>query len=245
MDPDGLSQGRQEPDLGRAQARRRQRPGSQARQRRRLRNLHVQPARGESIYFDNIRLSMTKAEEPPGKKSFAVAGTDWVLNGVNSSGVLSAGAVMELGKKLDVGWTAIEDRTVAQLEEEFAAQYGELKKKHPRAVLTILRDGEKGYDPDSSGQDLRGLEGCLFFEPRARRHVSHARREPRSGRDAGNLHAPSQPAHARGPVEHSDGLANPGGSADRRPRHRAIATPGKIPPCGSSNRATARGRKTR
>jgi hypothetical protein len=120
------------------------------------------PHPGEVIYLDNIRLSATKEEQPAGKASFAVAGTDWVLDGVNSSGVLSAGAVMELGKNLKAGWTKSEDRTVAQVEEEFAAQYGELKKKHPRAVLDLLRNGEKGYDPGQPDKVYAGWKEAYF-----------------------------------------------------------------------------------
>src|SRR5207249_2785727 len=89
------------------------------------------PHKGEAIHIDNIRLSATKEDQPAGKMTFAVADTDWKLDGVNSSGVLSAGAVGELGKKLKADWTPPAERTVAQLEEEFAAQYAELKKKHP------------------------------------------------------------------------------------------------------------------
>lgn len=120
------------------------------------------PHEGESIYLDNVWLSVTKAEEPPGNQTFTVAGTDWVLDGVNSSGVLSAGAVMELGKKLDPSWKTVEDSTVAQLEEEFAAQYAELKKTHPRAVLTILRDGENGYDPAAPDKTYADWKDAYF-----------------------------------------------------------------------------------
>ena len=62
------------------------------------------PHPGEAISIDNIRLSKAKEEQAPAKMSFAVAGTDWELDGVNATGVLSAGAVMELGKKLKAGW---------------------------------------------------------------------------------------------------------------------------------------------
>jgi hypothetical protein len=120
------------------------------------------PHPGEAIYVDNIRLSKTKQEEPAVKMKFAVAGTDWVLDGINSTGVLSAGAVMELGKKLKAGWTPIEDRTVAQLEEELAAQYRALKKDHPHAVLAILRDGEKGYDPAHPENVYAGWKDAYF-----------------------------------------------------------------------------------
>ena len=120
------------------------------------------PHIGEAIYIDNVRLSKAKEEPPPGKMSFAVAGTDWLLDGVNSSGVLSAGAVMALGKKLKAGWVKPEDRTVGQLEEDFAAQFAELKKKHPRAVLAILRDGEKGYDPAHPDKAYAGWKDAYF-----------------------------------------------------------------------------------
>jgi hypothetical protein len=120
------------------------------------------PHDGEAITIDNIRLSKTKAEERPERVSFTVAGTDWVLDGVNSTGVLSAGAVMELGKKLSSSWTRPEERTVAQFEEEFAAQYAAMKKKHPRAVLAVLRDGERGYDPDHSDRAYAGWKDAYF-----------------------------------------------------------------------------------
>jgi hypothetical protein len=120
------------------------------------------PHPGEAIYIDNIRLSATKDEQPAAKTTFAVAGTDWVLDGVNSTGVLSAGAVAELGKKLKAGWTNSEERTVGQVEEEFAAQYGELKKKHPRAVLAVLRDGEKGYDPGQPDKVYAGWKDAYW-----------------------------------------------------------------------------------
>lgn len=120
------------------------------------------PQVGEIIYLDNIRLSTTKEELPPAKMSFSVAGTDWVLDGVNSSGVLSAGAVIELGKKLKAGWTRSDERTVSQLEEEFTAVYGALKKKHPRAVLAVLRDGEKGFDPGQPDRAYAGWKDAYF-----------------------------------------------------------------------------------
>lgn len=121
-------------------------------------NPHV----GEVVHIDNIRLSKTNVEPPPGKITVTVAGTDLKLVGVNSSGVLSAGAVMELGKKLKDDWTKIEDRTVDQLEEEFAQKYAELKKKHPRAVLAILRDGQKGYDPAQPDKAYAGWKDAYF-----------------------------------------------------------------------------------
>jgi hypothetical protein len=65
----------------------------------------------------------------------------------SDTSLASANAVIELGKKLKDRWTRPEDKTVAQIEKEVKDHYNALKKKHPRAVLALLRDGEKGYDP--------------------------------------------------------------------------------------------------
>src|SRR6202045_2385280 len=54
---------------------------------------------------------------------------------------------MELGKPHKDKWTPPEARTLAKVEDGFVARLAELKKTHPRAVLALLRDGEKGYDP--------------------------------------------------------------------------------------------------
>jgi hypothetical protein len=99
------------------------------------------PHKGESIYVDNVRLTTEKLP-PPAPTRFAVAGTDWALSGKSS-----AEAVIALGKKLKGGWSPPKPRSVEQVEAEFRARYTELRKKHPRAVLAVLRDGEKGYDP--------------------------------------------------------------------------------------------------
>jgi hypothetical protein len=105
------------------------------------------PHDGESIYVDNIRLKTEKEAAPSSKVRFTVAGTDWELFGVSSAtSIPSASAVMELGKKLKDRWINPEVKTVDQIEKQVKDQYAELKKKHPRAVLAILRDGEKGYD---------------------------------------------------------------------------------------------------
>jgi hypothetical protein len=120
------------------------------------------PHEGESIHMDNIRLSTRREVKPPAKVQFPVAGTDLTVEGVNPFGVASSGAVIELGKKLKDRWTRPEARTVAQLEEEFKAQYTQFKKKHPRAVLAVLRDGEKGYDSTQPDKEYAGWKDAYF-----------------------------------------------------------------------------------
>src|SRR5262249_24556748 len=90
-----------------------------------------------------------------------------------------------LGKKLKDRWTKPEPKTVAQIEQEFIDQYTELKKKHPRAVLAVLRDGEKGYDPaqpekvyagwKDSHVNSHGPDGA--YVDRARNHGNSGARE--------------------------------------------------------------------
>jgi hypothetical protein len=104
------------------------------------------PADGETLYVDNIRL--LKAKETPAaaaKVAFKVLGTD-----------LEVADVQELGKKLKDGWKKPERQTVAEAEAAFRARYDELKKKHPGAVLAVLRDGAKGFDPDAPDRAFAG-----------------------------------------------------------------------------------------
>jgi hypothetical protein len=120
------------------------------------------PRKGESIFVDNIRLSSKKETRPPAKIRFTVAGTDWELFGTSPHGVASAEAVRELGKKLKDLWVRPEIKTVAQVEDEFRAEYAALKQKHPHAVLAILRDGDKGYDPADPDKVYAGWQDAYF-----------------------------------------------------------------------------------
>jgi hypothetical protein len=100
-----------------------------------------QPRDGEAIYVDSIRLTHTKPA-PAAPTKFTLAGSGEVLSGGSS-----ADAVMALGKKRKATWTAPQARSVEEIERDFAAQFAEVKAKHPKAVMSVLRDGEKGYDP--------------------------------------------------------------------------------------------------
>jgi hypothetical protein len=94
------------------------------------------PHEGEVVYVDNIRLTTAREVPRQVKTQFTVLGTDLEVSGVQ-----------ELGEKLKGQWTPPQPRTVEQVEAEFRAAFEELKKAHPRAILAIFRDGEKGYDP--------------------------------------------------------------------------------------------------
>jgi hypothetical protein len=110
------------------------------------------PHDGESIYLDNIRLSSVKEpKSAPSKTEFRVAGTDLVVTGAQ-----------DLGKKLKDRWTKPEPKTVEQIETAFRSQYDELKKKHPKAVLAVLRDGDKGYDPANPDKVYSGWKDAYW-----------------------------------------------------------------------------------
>jgi hypothetical protein len=100
-----------------------------------------QPHEGETLFIDRIRLTNEKLP-PPEATTFHVAGTDWTF-----AGPTSAQAVIEMGKKLKDQWQKPVAQTVQQIEAQMRDQFAKLKKEHPRAVLAILRDGEKGFDP--------------------------------------------------------------------------------------------------
>jgi hypothetical protein len=114
------------------------------------------PRDGEAVFVDNIRLSAEKLPPRP-KLQFTVAGTDRVLTAAGS-----AEACIELGKQLKERWTPPTPRTVEQVETEFQALYADLKKQHPKAVLAVLRDGVKGFDPANPERVYAGWKDAYF-----------------------------------------------------------------------------------
>ena len=114
-----------------------------------------QPQKGESITIDNIRLSTERPkstsayhDSPPWpKEGFKVAGTDLVVKNAE-----------DLGDKLKLKdtWVKPEEKTVEQVETEVRAQFEKIKKDHPRAVLAMLRQGQKGYDQADPDKEFAG-----------------------------------------------------------------------------------------
>jgi hypothetical protein len=109
------------------------------------------PRDGEVIYVDNIRLTSEKTVTPPAKNEFTVLGMD-----------MRVANVQDLGKKLKDRWQQPTNRTVAEVEDAFRKRFDEIKKEHPRAVLAILRDGEKGYDPASPDKTYAGWKDAYW-----------------------------------------------------------------------------------
>lgn len=112
-----------------------------------------QPKPGEVVCVDHIRLSTEAAPAaspftstllvPPGK--YKVSGTDMEVKDVD-----------ELADKLKDRRVEPQDKTVDQVEAGIRAQYEQLKKAHPKAVLVMLREGQAGYDRDHPDKPFAG-----------------------------------------------------------------------------------------
>jgi hypothetical protein len=103
------------------------------------------PHKGESILVDNIRLGTDRPAAAPKPVEFKVLGTDLTVTGV-----------ADLLKKLKNQWKPPVEKPIDEVEAEFRAQLDELKKTHPKAVLAIFRDGEKGWDPANPDKAYEG-----------------------------------------------------------------------------------------
>jgi hypothetical protein len=76
---------------------------------------------------------------------FKVLGTD-----------LEVDSLPDLAKRLKEKWAKPAPKTIEQVEADFRADFDKIKKDHPRAVLAVLRDGEKGWDPGNADKAYEG-----------------------------------------------------------------------------------------
>jgi hypothetical protein len=109
------------------------------------------PGKDERIQVDDIRLSGEKVDTSQPATEFEVAGI-----GIK---VASAEA---LGERLKHRWKRPVEKTVDQVEGEFRAKFEELKRTHPGAVLAVLRDGERGFDPANPDRVYAGWKDAYW-----------------------------------------------------------------------------------
>src|SRR5262249_11975254 len=62
----------------------------------------------------------------------------------------------DLAKRLKDKWVKPEPKTIEQVEAAFKTEFEKIKKVHPKAVLAILREGEKGWDPANPDKTYEG-----------------------------------------------------------------------------------------
>jgi hypothetical protein len=109
------------------------------------------PREGETVFLDNVALSTDKFAPPQADTRFSVLGTD-----------LTVASVQELGKKLADQWKQPAKVTVAQAEEAFRLMYHQIKNDHPKAVLAVFRDGQKGYDAAHPDRPFAGWRDAYW-----------------------------------------------------------------------------------
>ena len=123
------------------------------------------PHPGESLLLEGVRLSTNtapipgsdfnvfpkKADGGGGKPEFTVLGTNLTVTDVG-----------DLGKRLRDKWVQQESKSLEQIESEFRAQYEEFKKTHPKAVLAVFRDADKGFDPKQPDKVYEGWKDAYI-----------------------------------------------------------------------------------
>jgi hypothetical protein len=127
------------------------------------------PAKGQTLLVDSVRLS---ADWPPPKVigwtspynhdgySSAVAQEYARTGKLTTFKVLGrdmeVADIADIAAKLKDKWTKPEAQTIDQVEADFKAQFDKLHADHPRAMLAIFRDGEKGCDPGAPDKVYAG-----------------------------------------------------------------------------------------
>ena len=111
------------------------------------------PHKGEVIFVDNIRVSTEVPDRatPPHGEHVAPGSKVRFYPKLGKIPVLGLGievaSAAEFGKQMMEHWVPPQDKTIEQAEAELPALYEGLKKEHPRAVMAIFRNGQKGFDP--------------------------------------------------------------------------------------------------
>lgn len=128
-----------------------------------------QPEKGQTLLVGNVRLSpdwpvpkVLGWYSPYNHDGYsAAAAREYARTGaVPKFKVFGADLEVEslpdLAKRFKDKWAKPEPRTIEQVEAEFKSQFEKIKKDHPRAVLAILREGEKGWDPGNADKAYEG-----------------------------------------------------------------------------------------
>jgi hypothetical protein len=130
--------------------------------------LMYNPHAGETLLVESVHLSTEEPKETtrfrvetnamPGETTGAYGGRFFPKLGTLRVLGLDEGVSKpsELAKRMADKWVKPVDQTVEQVEADFEARYQRLKKDHPRAILAVLRNGQKGYDPAAPEKAYEG-----------------------------------------------------------------------------------------
>ena len=118
------------------------------------------PVAGEVITIDNIRVEMAAdAKANNAKSPNDTGGVKSKVLGTN----LEVSDVDELMKKL--GPEACRppaEKTLEEVESAFKVMHAKIKAVHPKAVLAVLRDGQKGYSPEDPLKVFKGWQAAYI-----------------------------------------------------------------------------------
>ena len=127
------------------------------------------PEKGQTLLVSNVRLSpdwpapkVTGWYSPYNHDGYSSAvARDYARRGdVTKFKVLGTGMEVadlpDLARRLKDKWVKPEPKTIDQVEAEFKTEFEKAKKDHPRAILAILREGEKGWDPANPDKAYEG-----------------------------------------------------------------------------------------
>ncbi|MBM3457901.1 MAG: DNRLRE domain-containing protein, partial [Armatimonadetes bacterium] len=94
------------------------------------------PRAGQVLFLDRVRLSTTPAAVEKPRTEFTVLGTREKVENVQ-----------ELDRRWKERWRVPTPTSVEAVEAAFRARLEELRRTHPDTMLSLLRDGETGWDP--------------------------------------------------------------------------------------------------
>ncbi len=127
------------------------------------------PEKGQTLLVSNVRLGpdwpapkVTGWYSPYNHDGYSAAvARDYARRGeVTKFKVLGTDMEVadlpDLARRLKDKWIKPEPKTIDQVEGEFKTEFEKAKKDHPRAVLAVLREGEKGWDPANPDKAYEG-----------------------------------------------------------------------------------------
>jgi hypothetical protein len=117
------------------------------------------PHPGEFALVSNIRLTMTPAPPDPPWGPFAITRPDGTKGQAEFKVLgtpMTCTCIADLSAKLKDKRVQQQSKSLAEIETDFRQKLEELKKAEPGAVLALLRDGEKAWDPQNADKVYSG-----------------------------------------------------------------------------------------
>jgi hypothetical protein len=120
-----------------------------------------QPGKGQTMQVANVRLNLNGPEP----KEFSRRSSPHSVDGYSVPNALEYQRtkilpkfkvlgtdqevidIRDLGKSYNDKWTKPNPKTIDEVQAEFKDQFQKIQNDHPKAVMAILREEDKGFDP--------------------------------------------------------------------------------------------------